>query len=110
MIFEHPGTIRCYKLPLFDDSTKLWNNYRMHTGVYEAFVEAGSYLNVAVKIPEMFWFANEKTSGFWDENLTKFPFTDAFPEKARNALCMERVLPLSRPLRHLLIDRYCLGD
>ncbi|CAA9960341.1 DUF3669 domain containing protein [Pyrenophora teres f. maculata] len=110
VIFEHPGTIRCYKLPLLDDSTKIWNNYAMHTGVYEGFSEARKYLHVAVRIPEMYWFANEQTSGFWDENLNKFPFTTTFPKKSRDALCMERVLPLPRPLRHLLIEKYCMGD
>ena len=63
-----------------------------------------------MEIPKIFWFANEKTSKFWDENLYNFPFTDTFPKKARDALCMERVLPLPQPLRHYLIDRYFPRD
>lgn len=110
VIFEHPGTTHCYKLPLLDNSDKLWNNYIIHTKVQEAFSKANSLFNVNVKIPKMFWFANEKTSRFWDENLAKFPFTDTFPKKARDALCMERILPLPQPLRHHLIDRYCPRD
>lgn len=108
-VYEHPGTVRCYKLPLLDDSTKLWNNYQIHTAVHEAFTNA-RHLDIAVRIPEMYWYANNRTSGFWEENLDKFPFTPTFPKKARDALCMERVLPLPRPLRHLLIDRYCPSD
>lgn len=107
VIFEHPGTTHCYKLPLLDNSDKLWNNYIIHTKVQEAFDKASSLFSIDIEIPKMLWFANEKTSDFWDENLDKFPFTDTFPKKVRNALCMERVLPLPQPLRHHLIDRYC---
>ncbi|KAF2184861.1 hypothetical protein K469DRAFT_578637, partial [Zopfia rhizophila CBS 207.26] len=110
VIFEHPETTHCYKLPLLNNSDKLWNNYSIHTKVQEAFGKAGSLVNVDVEIPKMFWFANEKTSKFWDENLDKFPFTNTFPKKARDALCMERVLPLPQPLCHHLIDRYCPRD
>jgi hypothetical protein len=110
VVYEHPGTIRCYKLPLLDDPSKLWNNYTMQTAIQEAFAKARNSLDVAARIPEMFWYANDKTSGFWDENLSKFPFTTVFPEKPRHALCMERILPLPRPLRHLLVDQYCQSD
>lgn len=58
----------------------------------------------------MLWFANKTTSEFWNENVNKFPFTDAFPKKTSDALCMERVMPLPQPLRHHLIDRYCPRD
>ncbi len=110
VIFEHPGTIQCYKLPLLDNSDKLWNNYTIHTKVQEAFRKASNEINVDLKIPKMFWFANKTTSNFWDENLDRFPFSDTFPRKTRDVLCMERVLPLQQPLRHHLIDKYCPRD
>ncbi|CAI6293441.1 unnamed protein product [Periconia digitata] len=110
IIFEHPGTIHCYKLPLLDNSDKLWNNYTVHTKVQEAFDTANKIINIDVKIPKMFWFANDKTAEFWDANLDKFPFTEQFPKKTRDTLCMERVLPLPQPLRNHLIDRYCPRD
>lgn len=59
-VYEHPGTVRCYKLPLLDDSTKLWNNYQIHTVVHEAFTNA-RHLDIAVRIPEMYWYANNRT-------------------------------------------------
>jgi hypothetical protein len=109
-VFEHPSTNKCYKLALLDNCNKIWNNYQIHTEVYEAFAKAETYINVAVRVPQMFWYANEQISGFWDENLHKFPFTKEYPEKRHNALCMERILPLPRLLRHLLIEKYCHGD
>ncbi|KAF2648151.1 hypothetical protein K491DRAFT_708864 [Lophiostoma macrostomum CBS 122681] len=110
VIFEHPGTTLCYKLALLDNSIKLWNNYRMHTRVQEAFLAARKNLPVEVDVPKMFWFSNENTTEFWNENMDNFPFDETFPKKARDALCMERVLPLPQPLRHNLIDKYCPRD
>ncbi|KAI6779983.1 uncharacterized protein J7T54_000284 [Emericellopsis cladophorae] len=91
VISEHPGTTHCYKLATLDNSDKLWNNYRIHTKVQEAFEKANSLIKVDVEIPKMFWFANAKTSIFWNENLDDFPFTDTFPKKTRDTLCMERM-------------------
>lgn len=110
VVYEHPGTTRCYKLPLLDSSGKLWNNYQIHTIVQEAFLKARLTIETEVWIPLAFWYANKDTSEFWDSNLDKFPFTETFPKKTRSVFCMERVPPIPQRFRHHLIDKYCPGD
>lgn len=101
-VFEHPGTIWAYKLPLLDKSDKLWNNYVMHVRVQDSFDKLGN-LSGLVEIPRCAWFASPE-SEFWSDNLDLFPSTQEFPRKPRQVLCMERIFPLPQPVRETLID------
>lgn len=105
-IFEHAGTIYAYKLPLLDNSPKLWNNYVKHMRVQESFQSVPYYAG-QIEIPRCFWFAVPETEAFWLDNLHRFPDTDQFPRKARPILCMERIFPLPKPIREALIEKYC---
>lgn len=40
-VFEHPGTIWAYKLPLTDDVSKLWNNCIMNRRIEYSFEQLG---------------------------------------------------------------------
>ncbi|OAA73480.1 hypothetical protein ISF_00381 [Cordyceps fumosorosea ARSEF 2679] len=90
-VFEHPGTVFAYKLPLLDDSAKLWNNYIRPS-------RDSSMLLVCSPSDRGF---------FWYENLHRFPNTEQFPRQPRNILCLERIFPLPKPTREALIDKYC---
>ena len=105
-VFEHPGTVWAYKLPLTDDVSKLWNNYIMNRRIEESFEQLGP-LAGQVEVPRSAWYAQAETDEFWDANLDRFPFTDAFPRKRRDVLCIERIFPLPKPSRDRLIDLYC---
>ncbi|KAG8413942.1 hypothetical protein J3458_011599 [Metarhizium acridum] len=105
-VFEHPGTVFVYKLPLSDDPDKLWNNYKMHQRVKISF-ETLPYMDGQVEIPECFWYATPDSNAFWDEHIDNFAFTQQFPKKRRHVLCMERIFPLPRPIRWALIDKFC---
>ncbi|KAK8144450.1 hypothetical protein G3M48_005782 [Beauveria asiatica] len=105
-VFEHPGTLYAYKLPLLENSPKLWNNYIMGLRVQDSF-QSLPYFNGQVEIPRSFWFALPDTDAFWADNLHRFPDTDQFPRRPRNILCMERIFPLPKPIREALIDKYC---
>lgn len=94
-----------YKLPLLDRTDKLWNNYVMHVRVQGSFDKLGD-ISGLIEIPRCAWFANE-TSEFWLKNLKLFPNEQTFQRKARQALCMERIFPLSEPVRHILIGIFC---
>jgi len=65
------------------------------------------YLEGQVEVPCCFWYGSPSTRAFWDEHLDRFPETPEFPRKPRHVLCMERIFPLPRPVRHALIDKYC---
>ncbi|KPM45573.1 hypothetical protein AK830_g969 [Neonectria ditissima] len=105
-VFEHPGTTFVYKLPVSDQPSKLWNNYIMHKRVQSSFQNL-PYLEGQVEIPGCHWYSTPTTDAFWDEFLNRFPDTPEFPRKRRHVLCMERIFPLPRPVRHALIEKYC---
>lgn len=99
-VFEHPGTIWAYKLPLTDDTAKLWNNYIMNRRVENSFEQLGS-LAGQVEIPHAVWYAQASDGAFWDENL------DRFSRRPRDVLCIERIFPLPKPTRDSLVELYC---
>jgi hypothetical protein len=103
-VFEHLGTIWAHKLPLTDDTAKLWNNHKMHRLVADSF--EGLSPDVAIEIPKLPWFAKDE-SKFWAENVDRFPWTDRYPRRPRHIMCMERIFPVPKATRKLLIDRYC---
>ena len=105
-VFEHPGTIWAYKLPLTDDASKLWNNYIMNRRIEHSFKQLGP-LAGQVEIPRAVWYAQASTAEFWDTNIDRFPFTDVFPHQRRDILCIERIFPLPKPTRERLVDLYC---
>ncbi|KAL8689393.1 MAG: hypothetical protein Q9218_004930 [Villophora microphyllina] len=105
-VFEHPGTIWAYKLPMTDDTTKLWNNYIMNRRIEASFDHLGS-LAGQVDIPRAIWYAQANTSDFWNENLDRFAWSYQFERKPRDILCVERIFPLPKPTRDRLVDLYC---
>ncbi|KAK5996374.1 hypothetical protein PT974_01708 [Cladobotryum mycophilum] len=105
-VFEHPGTIFAYKLPVTDQHEKMWNNYVMHKRIEASFQSLPSF-DGRVEIPRCFWYATPTTNAFWDKHIDSFPDSREFPRKPRYALCMERIFPLPRPIRYALIDKYC---
>ncbi|KXX76562.1 hypothetical protein MMYC01_206643 [Madurella mycetomatis] len=105
-VFEHPGTIFVYKLPITDQPQKLWNNYTKHMRVYRSF-KSLPYTAFQVEIPRCFWYATPSTAAFWNDYLQRFPDLPQFPRLPRHALCMERIFPLPRAIRHALVDKYC---
>lgn len=105
-VFEHPGTICAYKLPVSGQIDKMWNNYTMHKRIEISF-QSLPYMEGQVEIPRCFWYATPETDAFWAHNLDRFPDTPEFPCQPRHILCMERIFPLPQPVRHALIEKYC---
>lgn len=67
-VFEHPGTVWAYKLPLTDNVEKLWNNYVMSQRIQSSFNQLGRKAGQAL-IPNTPWYAQTHTTAFWDSNL-----------------------------------------
>lgn len=105
-VFEHPGTVWAYKLPVTDDVSKLWNDYIMNRRIENSFEQLGP-LAGQVEVPRAVWYATDTTNDFWDANLDRFPFTDEFKRQRRHVLCIERIFPLPKPTRDSLVDIYC---
>ncbi|KAH6632542.1 hypothetical protein F5144DRAFT_621293 [Chaetomium tenue] len=100
-VFEHPGTVFVYKVPVAGQPDKLWNNYEKHMRVYQSF-KTVPYVSDQVEIPRCFWYANPDTESFWNEHLERFPDLPHFSRVPRHIICMERIFPLPRPIRHAL--------
>lgn len=105
-LFEHPGTVWAYKMPVTDNVTKLWNNYVMTQWIENSFDQLGPRAG-QVLIPHSPWYAQAHTAGFWNDELDRFALTDQFQRRPRDVMCVERILPLPKPTRERLIDLYC---
>ncbi|KAK8025234.1 hypothetical protein PG990_003057 [Apiospora arundinis] len=94
-VFEHPGTLSVYKVPIIDDRTqKLWDDHIVYTRIQKAFSSV-SQVPDTVEILRVFWFANVDTDEFLDEHLEQFPERPpSFLESEARSLCIERVFPL----------------
>lgn len=104
-VFEHPGTPWVYKLPLANDTAKVWNNYVMNRRIEQSFNKLGSAAGEAL-VPRAIWYAQPSTASFWDVNIDRFEYTDAFPAMRRDVICFERIFPLAKPIRESLIDHF----
>lgn len=60
-----------------------------------------------VEVDYAVWYATGDTAQFWGTNLDRFPISPQFQRKRRNALCVERIFPLPKPIRDNLVDLYC---
>ncbi|OQV03759.1 hypothetical protein CLAIMM_08762 [Cladophialophora immunda] len=78
----------------------VFNDYNMHKLVLETISQPRNTIKVCV--PRWPQFVNN-TDAWWDSNLARFPKGYS----ACNMLCSERIPPLPREVRDLLVDRYC---
>ena len=47
------------------------------------------------------------TADFWDLNIDRFSFTDEFPRKPRDVLCMKHIVPVPESTRDSLVNIFC---
>ncbi len=102
-IYEETGT--SYVLTRANrDENHLWNNYRVHTKVYESLHKISTL--VKVPIPSYYIKSNEDDD-WWSENLTRFP---EGVRSRSDILRSQRIMPLPTKIRDALIDEYCPSD
>ena len=65
----------------------------------------------AVRVPHCHFYCNRKDYEWWDTQLPYFPSENragtTVKHQASNAMCSERIPPVSKGLQKTLIDRYC---
>lgn len=83
-------------------SRYLWKEYYMQTLVLEAL----TLFPGSIRVPQCYWFTNE-FDPWWAQNL---PLFEKGAERSRNAMCSERIPPVSRSFQHSLIDKYCSNE
>jgi len=89
----------------------LWKEYCMQTRLLEAFSRMRSSAPT-VRVPRCYWYTNPSDSEWWTAQLPQFPVIQGSPsvsikQQPSDGMCSERVPPVAKELRDMLIDRYC---
>ncbi|KAI9781622.1 MAG: hypothetical protein M1839_005839 [Geoglossum umbratile] len=85
----------------------LSNDFEMHQRVLESLHQfarsSATDLSLCIQVPQCYRFIEAGDQEWWDKNLTSFPRGYS----PCNVLHSERIMPLPRNIRELLIDKYC---
>jgi hypothetical protein len=109
-IFEIPGTETAYKRGT--DTKALWRDFLLTNSVHRALMSCRPHLELHFNgrmvplTPECHEFALPD-AGFWEQNGHRFPKGHQDP---KTAFSVDRILPIPRPARNGLIDRYFDDD
>lgn len=98
-VFEIPGSPLVYKVSNHD-SDWLWNEFVMYKRVSMAFKGK----ETEVHVPRLWSRISKTDEDWWTTNLKRFP--TQFQEPA-NTLCIERILPLPKPIREAITHYFC---
>lgn len=102
-VFELAGTTTVFKLANTVDDSGLWNDYKMHARVAEAFSNAPSIHGL--RIPNIYYYITASDEEWWAEQKDDFP--EEYGIEPRSVLCTERILPLPKQTRDNLINAFC---
>ncbi|KAM0519971.1 hypothetical protein ACHAPE_003243 [Trichoderma viride] len=91
------------------DQESLWNDFYMHKLIAENFRkwESSKWAYADVKVPECYYFVPKDDHLYFDKNPS---LTEAAKETCNlptSILVSERIQPLPKPTRDLLIEKYC---
>jgi Zinc finger protein len=102
-VFEQIGTTQVVKMAHHKNGD-LWKDYLMHKKIEEGFDlgrEIKSY--TPAKVPRAFHFIGADNA-WWETNARRFPSNSRTPA---NLLLSERVMPIPKPIRDVLVSLYC---
>lgn len=101
IIYECTGTTFAFKVAR-NDNLQLWNDFQMHSVVMAMFTKH-EQLTADIRVPRCKTFILPEDKGWWAANISKFPEG----VQASMVLCAERILPLPKIVRELLLTEYC---
>ncbi|KAL7815259.1 zinc finger domain-containing protein [Trichoderma gracile] len=102
-IFAQNGKSFVAKLSKTNDDS-LWNDYKMHTRISSAFRK---WEFTEIKIPEVYFFVPHDDPRYLEQNPELAEVASQVCNLPANVLVSERIPPLAKPTRKLLIERYC---
>ncbi|EHK40878.1 hypothetical protein TRIATDRAFT_25233, partial [Trichoderma atroviride IMI 206040] len=107
-IFGVDGESMVFKLAKADQES-LWNDFRMHKLVAESFRKWKSpkWKYTDVKVPACHYFVPQDDHLYFDKNPSLVEAAKETCNLPTSVLVSERIQPLSKPTRALLIDKYC---
>ncbi|KAK3497419.1 zinc finger protein-domain-containing protein [Neurospora hispaniola] len=104
-IFAQEGKSVVVKLAKDPNSQELWNDFQQHRKISRLFNRV--YHVEEVRVPKLLGFVPPKNSEFWDAEPGLTKAAENICTVPTYALLAERILPLPRSTRHLLIEKYC---
>ncbi|CAG8092638.1 unnamed protein product [Penicillium salamii] len=106
LVYERPGRGFVLKVAKAAYEDALWNDMNAHLRVQEAF-DRPENQESECRVPQLFSFISKQNSAWWEKNLRLFPTVHESVALPAMALVSERILPLPKIARKILIDRYC---
>lgn len=106
-VFAQDGKSLVYKLANNSDyHAQLWEDYKTHTKIAEHFER---YIIDEITVPACHFYVPATEAKYFDHHaeLIKTAEGSRSCKLPAPALVTERILPLPRPIRELLIDKYC---
>lgn len=105
LVFERPGRGYVVKIAKPAYELGLWNDFRAHFYVRQAFEKEKD--TVECRVPRVFSYVPKNNLQWWEENMPFFvDVHESLPLPAM-ALVTERILPLPKIARQALINSYC---
>jgi len=103
LVFTKPGSAHVVKIarPYFSDA--LWEDFLSHLRLFKAL---SLHSDTQCRIPRVYSYINKENTVWWDANTALLPPNSDFPLPSQ-ALITERILPLPKIIRHVLIDQFC---
>ncbi|KAK5989937.1 hypothetical protein PT974_08200 [Cladobotryum mycophilum] len=103
-VFAKDGESLVAKLSKTNDDEPLWNDYITHSKI-EAHFSKYSIQNICV--PECYYFSDRESTAFFNLRPGLVKAAEQVCHLPTSALVTERILPLPKPTRDLLIQKYC---
>ncbi|KAK3948856.1 zinc finger protein-domain-containing protein [Pseudoneurospora amorphoporcata] len=104
-IFAQEGQSVILKLAKDPSSAELWNDYSKHRKIARLFEDV--YHVEGVRVPEVLGYMGPQRTDFWDAEPGLIKGAEGICTVPTKALLAERIFPLPRSTRHLLIEKYC---
>ncbi|UKZ52201.1 hypothetical protein TrVGV298_005976 [Trichoderma virens] len=103
-IFGQDGKSIVIKLAKTDDELSLWNDYHKHTLIAEQFRK---WDFKDIKIPECYYFVPKDDPHYFGQHPELAEAAKEVCHLPTSALVTERIFPLPKNTRNLLIHKYC---
>ncbi|KAJ5100001.1 zinc finger protein-domain-containing protein [Penicillium argentinense] len=106
LIFEKPGHGFALKIAKRSYEDALWNDLTVHLRIQEAFDQPQNK-DSECRVPRLFSYISKDSNVWWEQNLSLFRNVHASISLPAMTLVSQRILPLPKIAREILINKYC---
>lgn len=107
VVFERSGRGFVLKVakPSYKDS--LWADFKAHFNVRQAFEQQGKEKLIECRVPRLYSYVAKDNDKWWNESHPLFSTTHESVSLPAMTLISQRILPLPKIARDILINKYC---